>query len=80
MALEMSRPLNNVGAHAMHFFSPLVHALTDSDGFDRFAVYLEQRGSIEFLCQRLEELEAAGPKVDGEEASAVESDRSNTPI
>lgn len=57
IALEMSRPLNNVGAHAMHFFSPLVWALTDADGFDRFAKYLEKRGSIEFLCQRLEELE-----------------------
>lgn len=57
IALEMARPLNYVGAHAMHFFSPIVAALTDADGFDRFAIYLEQRGAIEFICQKLEQIE-----------------------
>jgi hypothetical protein len=56
--LEMSRPLNFIGAQAMHFFAPLIDALTDAEGHRHFATFLEQRGSIDYLCQRIEELEA----------------------
>jgi len=56
--LEMSRPLNFIGAQAMHFFAPLVEALTDAEGHRHFAAFLEQRGSIDYLCRRIEELEA----------------------
>ena|SRR5436190_21289705 len=54
MLLEMSRPLNFVGAQAMHFFTPLVSAVTDTSGFEQFAMFLEKPGSIEFLCKRIE--------------------------
>ena len=55
--LEMSRPLNFIGSQVMHFFAPFVSALTDSEGHLHFALYLEQRGSIDYICRRIEELE-----------------------
>jgi hypothetical protein len=65
--LEMSRPLNYLGAQALHFFAPFVSVLTDSQGHRHFAAFLEQRGSVEFLCRRLEDLEA---KADNAQESA----------
>ncbi len=56
--LEMSRPLNYLGAQALHFFSPFIGALTDAEGNRHFAAFLERRSAIEFLCRRIEELEA----------------------
>lgn len=55
--LEMSRPLNFVGAQAMHFFTPLVEAVIDAEGHRQFAAFLEQRGSIDYICRRIEEVE-----------------------
>lgn len=56
--LELSRPLNYIGSQAMHFFAPFLSVLTESQGHRHFAAFLEHRGSIEYLCQRIEELEA----------------------
>ena len=58
MFLEMSRPLNFVGAQALHFFAPFLSAVTSADGHKHFATLLEQRGSVDYLCRRIEELEA----------------------
>lgn len=58
MFLEMSRPLSYVGSQTMHFFAPLVSAVTDAEGYRQFAAFLEHRGSIGYLCRRLEALEA----------------------
>ncbi len=61
IALEMSRPLNYVGAHVMHFFEPAISALAQQatlDDYRHLAQFLEQRGSIEYICRRIEELEA----------------------
>jgi len=56
--LEMSRPLNYLGSQAMHFFAPFIAVITDAQGHKYFSEFLEQRGSIDFLCRRIEELEA----------------------
>ena len=56
--LEMSRPLNFLGAQALHFFAPFVSVLTDAEGHRHFAAFLERRGSVDYLCRRMEELEA----------------------
>jgi len=58
MFLEMGRPLNYLGAQAMHFFAPVVTALVDNDGYRQFALFLEHRGSIDYICRRMETLEA----------------------
>lgn len=55
--LEMSRPLNFVSSQAMHFFAPFISAITDAQGHRHFALFLEQRGAIEYICNRIEELE-----------------------
>lgn len=57
--LEMVRPLNHLGSQAMHLFTPILSAVADVKGYERFASFLEQRGSIEYVCRRLEDLEGA---------------------
>lgn len=56
--LEMSKPLNYVSAQALHFFHPIVAAVFNAEGYRQFAEYLEKRGSIEWMCRRLEATEA----------------------
>ena len=56
--LESMRPLNYVIAHGLHFAMPFVSVLTRAEGPRRFATFLEHRGSFEYLCRRIEELEA----------------------
>jgi hypothetical protein len=55
--LEMSRPLNYLAANAIHFFSPVLSVLVTGDEHRRFAEFLERRGSVDFLCRRIEELD-----------------------
>ena len=59
IALETGRPLNLIGAQALHFLSPLISALTDTDGHRQLAEFLEHRGSVDFICRRIEEMEQA---------------------
>jgi hypothetical protein len=70
--LEMARPLNYLGAQAMHFFRPIVSAVVDTTGYAVFAALLERRGSVDLMCRRIEHFEAEyerrerGPTGDGE--------------
>ncbi|VAX36675.1 hypothetical protein MNBD_PLANCTO02-109 [hydrothermal vent metagenome] len=54
--LAMVEPLNMIGAQTLHFFQPFLSVFTNSAGPQQFAIFLEHRGSIEFICQRIEEL------------------------
>lgn len=56
--LESSRPLNFLGSQSMHFFMPFLSVLTDTRGPKHFAEFLSQRGSIDYLCRRIEDCEA----------------------
>lgn len=56
--LESSRPLSGVSAASIHYFAPFASALVDASALRLLADFLDRRGSIEFLCARLEELEA----------------------
>jgi len=56
--LEVAGPLGYLGSQAMHFFRPIVSAIFNTQGYERFARYLERRGSVDYICNRLEELEA----------------------
>ena len=62
----MSRPLNFVASQAMHFFRPIISVILDGPSIGEFASFLEQRGSIEYLCQRLEHWNQVGPDFEGE--------------
>lgn len=55
--LEMSRPLNYLASQTMHFFAPFVTAVGGAREYQELAAFLERRGSIDFLCRCLEELE-----------------------
>ena len=57
LALEMHRPFNYLSAQLLHFFQPFVSVLTDTNEYNEFTQFLEQRGSIEYLVNRLEALE-----------------------
>lgn len=57
MLLESTMPLSYLTSQLMHFFAPLVSAVTDSTGYGHFATFLERRGAVEYLCRRLDELE-----------------------
>ena len=61
IGLEMMRPLNYIGAQMMHFSRPGVWAIAPRNvygGYIHFAEFLERRGSMEYMCRRIEELEA----------------------
>ena len=55
--LETFRPLNYIGSQIMNFFQPIVTAVLPGDGYNDFSQFLEQRGSVDYLCQRLKEIE-----------------------
>ena len=61
IVLEMTRPLNWIGAQVMHMTSPGVWAIAPKHiygGYNDFAKFLEKRGSVEYMSRRIEELEA----------------------
>ena len=58
MALEMGRPLNHLSAQVLHFFQPFVTVLGGAAAYDRFASFLERRGSIDYIIARIESIEA----------------------
>jgi hypothetical protein len=57
MALEMSRPLNVLGASALHILQPIIATIMNGQAAKEFATFLEHRGSIDFLCARIEDFE-----------------------
>jgi len=68
MLLELSRPLNYVTAQVLHAISPMIHALFDRDEQDELARFLEQRGSIDYIVERLEaglDDQTEEPPIDG---------------
>lgn len=58
MLLEMSRPLNYLGAQALHFFQPFGTVLIEPGSWETFANFLERRGSVEYLARLIEDVEA----------------------
>tara|TARA_Y100000296_G_scaffold72556_1_gene89045 strand:+ start:688 stop:1065 length:378 start_codon:yes stop_codon:yes gene_type:complete len=55
--LETFRPLNFVGSQVLHFFHPIVSAILTTEAYKRFTEFLERRGSVDYLCQRIEQLD-----------------------
>ena len=73
MSLEMARPLNFVGAQALHFLTPIIGSLTDKQSHRHLAEFLERRGSIDYLCKRIEELERTASDTDRTGKPATET-------
>ncbi len=57
--LESLRPLNSVGAQAMHFLHPFASVIVQPQAYERIAAFLERRGSIEWICRAIEDADAA---------------------
>jgi hypothetical protein len=68
--LESSRPLNYLGSQVLHFFTPFVTVLTDSRAPGDFAEFLSQRGAIDYMCQKIEDLD---------EEARLQDKKSSTP-
>src|SRR5579862_6118336 len=68
VALEMHKPLSNVGAHAAVAFSPFLVPFFGFSAVDDYSRLLRKRENIERLIVRLEEI-AAGSKKTKEEAA-----------
>jgi hypothetical protein len=83
MALEMGRPLNFVASQAIHFFRPIISVVLDTQAINEFATFLERRGSVEYLCRRLEHWSQVGPDAEDPEgapdASSAPADRGDGP-
>ena len=62
LLLETFRPLNYIGSQVMHFFQPIISAVLPADGYTDFTELLEQRGSVDYFCERIREIEAEGKK------------------
>ena len=79
MALEMSRPLNFVAAQAMHIVQPAAELVLDTESLKQFALFLEQRGSIEYLCERLQQhaVGAVPPAKQAEEEETAQTEANN---
>ena len=54
--LESVRPLNYVSSQALTFFSPILSAVADGPACQDLAEFLEKRGSVDYLCRRIEQL------------------------
>lgn len=65
--LEMSRPLNNLGAQALHFLTPFLSVLTAADAPAHLADFLEQRGAIDYICRRIEHLSRSATNTPAEQ-------------
>ena len=57
--LESLRPLNAVGAQAMHFLHPFASVIVQPQAYERIAAFLERRGSVEWICRAIEDADAA---------------------
>ncbi len=74
VALESCRPLNYLGAQVLHVIAPLAGVLVSSQSLRQLAGFLERRGSIDYLCARIEELrheQTAGADAGAQPASTA---------
>lgn len=55
--LEMNKPLSYIAGQSGHFFAPMISVLFAT--FEDYAYFLEDRGNVELLIQRLESLSEA---------------------
>jgi hypothetical protein len=67
--LEMSRPLNFLGAQSLHFFAPLISAIAQGNDHIHLAAFLERRDAVSRICGRIEWYERIARSAAGESSS-----------
>jgi hypothetical protein len=55
--LESTKPLSYIGSQALVFLEPFVKSFLNVASYDRFVALLEDRGSIERLLRKIEDLD-----------------------
>lgn len=70
--MELSRPLNFMGSQALYLVMPLVSLVADANELREFAAFLEQRGSIDYICGRIEACARPGGEHTQESANEIE--------
>ncbi|WP_373652108.1 MULTISPECIES: hypothetical protein [unclassified Schlesneria] len=60
MMLESSAPLNFVTGQLLRMVEPFLGLILDGASIRDFASFLEQRGSLEYISRRLQELQEQG--------------------
>src|SRR5262249_40634162 len=55
--LESVRPLNYMTSQTLQFFAPLISTVADPNACRDVADFLEHRGSVDYLCRRIEEMQ-----------------------
>lgn len=58
--MECFRPMNYLAAQAMHFGAPVGEILFPEQPYRTFAGFLERRGSVDYMTNRLAELAEEG--------------------
>ena len=81
LILEMGRPLNYVSAQFLHFWQPIVSAVTNAAEYEQFSLFLEQRGSIDYISLRLTamELERDRPDKDSKQITSTQTENGKLP-
>ena len=59
MLFESSAPLHFLSGQMLRFIEPALGTVLNPAEIRDFASFLEQRGALEYICQRLAELQAA---------------------
>ncbi len=57
LTLEACSPLNYVSAQALYYFQPFITAFGEVHAYDEFARFIEQRGAVDYIRERIESLE-----------------------
>lgn len=76
LMLECSRPLNFVASQFLLFVGPVAELIFDRAAYRTFIGLLERRGSVEYLCRRLEALLQEPPAADGPTPADANEDES----
>ena len=59
--LESVRPLHSLSGPTVQFLAPTLGLAVDEGLLQRLTEFLQQPGSVPYVCERLEQAEGAGP-------------------
>lgn len=57
MVLETSVPVHFLAGQFLRFAEPVLAAILDAAEIRDFATFVEQRGAVEYICRRLDQLQ-----------------------
>ena len=74
MFLECSHPFNYVASQFLVFVAPVAQLIFDKSQYQILVKMLEKRGSIEAVCRRIEEFDAAPTQRAADEAERIDAE------